>query len=772
MDRRRSSRAVDRAAGLIALLLVLGCRAGLAAAPWDPDAADYAGRQGVTLYVSKQGDNSDGSSWPKAFHTIQAALRAVPDDQGGHRIIVRPDTYVEANLYPAHSGARGSYNLLIGDSDGRWGSGGAGWVVIDSGDPAKGFKSLDWWSTMRATTQGWSPEHTAPTFSSIIWDRWILRNLYATGGDAGLFWDLTDKSGSGFTVVVEDCVGIGRAFGGGFGYPVVREAEPLVFRRCYLMCLDWWGDAGGLAIGAHNAAPPTCPDAICEDCTLVGPDNAVQILNPSRYVRVKLKDCRLIVLNFSQPRGTPSSGIICSDVADPKYAHLDLEDCTLAGYKVFGTGPHAGRISYTTKGTVRAYVQFEQTVPEGFERLGLWPVDLFRSLGPRRPAGGKPPLAAGRKPDQRPAVPADPAAPGYTGRQGATLYVSKQGENSDGSSWAKAFHTIQAALLAVPDDGGGHRVIIRPDTYAEANLYPAHKGAPGAYNLLVGDADGRWGSGATGWVVIDTSCPGVAVRMDPARQGAFKIVESTLPETGLKSVDWWGPWRCDPYFSGVAWDRWIYRNLYATGSEGGIGWDMTCAKGAEFSAVVEDCVGIGRFAGAAVMAHTARKDEPVLFRRCYFLNLDWWGDAGGVYVRGESHAMPDWPHATFDDCTIVGPDNALQAGYPGVDDLYTRVKFKDCRLIVLNFSQPRGTPSSGIICCGCQDGRQLHVDFEDSTLMGYQVFGTRRGAVSFTTQGTVSAYVQYEQSVPAGFQPRGLWPLAVFDALQPPPAPP
>ena len=748
-------------------LLVSGSRA----AGVDPGASDDADRKGTTVYVSKLGDDSDGSSWAKAFHTIQAALLAVPDDKGGHRVVVRPDTYAEANLYPSHQGAAGSYNLLVGDVDGSLGSGATGWVVIDSGDREKGFKSLDWWSTMRATTKGWSPEHTDPTFSSIIWDRWTFRNLYATGGDAGLFWDLTNKSGNGFTVVVEDCVGIGRAFGGGFGYPVAREKEPIVFRRCYLMSLDRWGDAGALAVGAHNPSIPAWPDVVCEDCTFVAPDNAVQILYPSRYVRIKLKDCRLFVLNFSQPRGTPSSGIICSDVADPKYVHVDLEDCDLAGYKVFGTGKSRGQISYTTKGTVRAYVQFEQPVPEGFQRLGLWPVDVFRSLAPPGPDGRKPVISSEPKRKKRPAVPGDPSAPGYTGRKGVTLYVSKAGDNSDGSSWPKAFHTIQAALLAVPDAAGAHRVVIRPDTYVEANLYPSHKGAPGAYNLLVGDGDGSLGSGAKGWVVIDTSCPGLAVRMDPARQGTFKIVESKLPESGLKCVDWFGPWRCDPYFSGAIWDRWIFRNLYATGSEGGIGWDMSCEKGAEFSAVVEDCVGIGRFAGAAVMAHTPRRDEPVLFRRCYFMNLDWWGDAGGVYVRGESPSMPDWPHATFEDCTIVGPDNALQAGWPGVDDLSTRVKFKDCRLIVLNFSQPRGTPSSGIICCGCKEGKQLHVDLEDSTLMGFKVFGTRSGDVSCTTKGTVRAYVQYQESVPKGFQRLGLWPVEVFGSMRPPEAP-
>jgi len=371
------------------------------------------------------------------------------------------------------------------------------------------------------------------------------------------------------------------------------------------------------------------------------------------------------------------------------------------------------------------------------------------------------------------AEPYDPAASDYTGHKGAALYVSKLGDNSDGSSWKKAFHTIQAALLAVPDDKGGHRVIVRPDTYAEANLYPAFKGTAGSYNLLVGDVDGKLGSGASGRVVIDSGAPEVIVRTNPdAPTGnpTFMILDSGNPaeEWGLKSVDWWGPWKCDPSFSGVIWDRWIFRGLYVTGSEGGIGCDITCQKGAEFSALVEDCIGIGRFAGAAVIAHSPRPGEPVLFHDCYFMNLDWWGDAGAAYVRGESAAMPDSPHATFENCTLVGPDNALQAGWPGVDDLYTRVKFKNCRLIVLNFSQPHGTPSTGIICCGCKDGRQLHVDFEDCTLMGFKVFGVQAGSVSYTTKGRVCAYVQYRQPVPQGMERLRFWPVDVFDDLIPP----
>jgi hypothetical protein len=367
---------------------------------------------------------------------------------------------------------------------------------------------------------------------------------------------------------------------------------------------------------------------------------------------------------------------------------------------------------------------------------------------------------------------AEPATAPPGARTGVTLYVSKLGDNSDGRSWPRAFHTIQAALSAVPDDRGGHRLIVRPDTYDEANLYPAHKGAAGAYNILEGDWDGRLGSGTNGWVVIDSGAPRVVVRTNakaPTGNPTFMILAGGDPdqETGLKSVDWWGPWRCDPSYSGVAWDRWIFRRLYATGSEGGIGWDMTSQAGCEFSAVVEDCVALGRFAGAAVMGHVNRPAEPVVFRRSYMMCLDVWGDAGGAYVRAHNKTMPQTPDAVFEDCTIIGPDNALQVGYPGFQG-YTRVKFKGCRLIVLNFSQPHGTPSTGILYSDVA-GKYLHVDLEDCALVGYKVFGARNGDLfSYTATGHNRAYVQYRQPVPPEIERLRFWPVEVFNDLLPP----
>ena len=250
----------------------------LLSASWDPAAADYSGHKGKTIYVSKLGDNSDGSSWQKAFHTIQAALSAVPDDKGGHRIIVRPDTYVEANLYPAQKGAAGAYNLLIGDFDGSLGSGGNGlgrhrcelsgrgirrdekrtFKIVKSDLPESGFKAVDWWAPILATTikvqSATTPSRRSP---ASVWDRWIFRNsLRDRRRRRACSGTSAEKSGEGFTVIVEDCVGIGRAFGGGVCYPVVRPNEPSVFRRCYFLALDWVGDTAAVLVGGWEKSMP------------------------------------------------------------------------------------------------------------------------------------------------------------------------------------------------------------------------------------------------------------------------------------------------------------------------------------------------------------------------------------------------------------------------------------------------------------------------------------------------------------------------------------
>ncbi len=345
-----------------------------------------------TLYVSKLGANFDGTSWARAFRTIQSALNAVPDDLGRCRIIVRPDTYMEANLNPGHKGAAEKYNELVGDCDGALGSGTQGWVVIDSGDADNGFKSYDWWGPIRAYKRGWSKEHTKETFSAIGWDRWVIRHLYVTGGDAGLFFDLVDKA-EPFTVRVEDCVSIGRAFGGGAANILSRPGEPSVFRRCQLWCLDWWGDAAGAYVRAEHPELPPHPDVVFEDCTLVGPDNALQAGNPgyAGYTRVSLRNCRLVSLNFSQPQGKPGTGVIFSTI-EGKLLHVDLECCTLMGCKIFGAGK--GEVSYSTKGDVKAYVQFQQEVPKDMLRLGHWPAEVFQTLLPGNPVPSAHPSAS------------------------------------------------------------------------------------------------------------------------------------------------------------------------------------------------------------------------------------------------------------------------------------------------------------------------------------------------------------------------------------------
>ncbi len=348
------------------------------------------------IFVSRLGDSTTGRSWATAFRSLQAALQAVPDNRGGHRVIVRPDTYVEANLWPAHPGAAGAYNQLVADVDGALGSGRRGQAVLDASDPGQGFKSYDWWGNLRSYQQGWSQAHTEQTFSAVGWDRWHLRHLYATGGDGGLFFDGTNRV-EPFSVLVEDCVGIGRAFGGGVASVLSRADEPITFRRCHLWCLDWWGDAAGAYLRVENPAMPERPDVRFEDCTLVGPDNALKSGNPgfATYTRIGVDGCRLIALNFSQPHGQPGTGVIHSTMHG-RYLHVDLADTTVMGYRVFGCGKAApagaetGAIGYTTRGSVRSYVQFQQATPAGFTRLSGWPAETFAHLAPPAPVDAGP----------------------------------------------------------------------------------------------------------------------------------------------------------------------------------------------------------------------------------------------------------------------------------------------------------------------------------------------------------------------------------------------
>lgn len=346
----------------------------------------------MDIYVSKLGTNSSGKSWENAFHSIGQALLAVPDDKGGHRVIVRPDTYVEANLYPAHKGTDDAYNQLVGDGDGQLGSGATGWVVIDSGDPVLGFKSYDFWSTIRAYTKGWSAAHTEETFSSTVWDHWRFQRLYATGSDGGWFFDGANQV-EPFSVVVEDCVGIGRAFGGGVGNVLARPHEPIIFRRCLLWALDYIGDTAAAYVRVENQVMPDCPDAYFEDCTLVAPQCCLKSTNYglTPYTWTDLKRCRLIQLNFTQPemekqeKSIPPAGIITS-VQRGDRMKVSFEDCFLMGFKIFGViveKETVKDIQYSVTGDCRAYVQFKQEVPRGFRRMAHWPVDVFAAIVPQ-----------------------------------------------------------------------------------------------------------------------------------------------------------------------------------------------------------------------------------------------------------------------------------------------------------------------------------------------------------------------------------------------------
>ena len=262
-------------------------------------------------------------------------------------------------------------------------------------------------------------------------------------------------------------------------------------------------------------------------------------------------------------------------------------------------------------------------------------------------------------------------------RQGVTLYVSKLGDNSDGSSWANAFTTIQAALDAVPDDQGGHRIVVRPDTYFEANLFAAHKGAPGAYNELIGDARRR-------------------ARLRHQRLGRHRL-RRPRPE-GLQELRLVGH-RSRAYYQGLV-------------------------AGAHRAHLLRHR--LGPLAPARPLRHRRRRrpllrrhrpgravqrrrrglrqhrpglrrrrgelpvapDEPITFRRCHLWALDWWGDTAG---RLRPRREPGHARAARRRLRGLHRSSARSArSRPATSASTPSPAFGSsrCRLVALNFSQP------------------------------------------------------------------------------------
>jgi len=136
---------------------------------------------------------------PGPIRTIQGrVVRRSRRTGAANRIVIPgPDTSFRGHALPGPKRGRPAGSTeLIGDTDGALGSGTSGPVVIDSSDPGlKGFKSYDWWGAVPVLTpRGWSPEHKEETFlRPSAGTAGGLANLYVTGGDGGIFFDMTDQ---------------------------------------------------------------------------------------------------------------------------------------------------------------------------------------------------------------------------------------------------------------------------------------------------------------------------------------------------------------------------------------------------------------------------------------------------------------------------------------------------------------------------------------------------------------------------------------------------
>lgn len=125
------------------------------------------------------------------------------------------------------------------------------------------------------------------------------------------------------------------------------------------------------------------------------------------------------------------------------------------------------------------------------------------------------------------------------------------------------------------------------------------------------------------------------------------------------------------------------------------------------------------------------------------------GDTAAAYVRVENPAMPDRPDILFQGCTMVSPQRALKAGNYGFTT-FSYIGVENCRLITLNFSQPHGTPTDGIIQ-SVEHGRYLQVDLGEHHPDGVQ---TLRLHVAKESDGEIQYTPPGEQSKRMSSSPR------------------
>ena len=183
--------------------------------------------------------------------------------------------------------------------------------MIDSGDAAKGFKSYDWWGTIRATAAGMeSGAQGTDIFRRSLWDRWILRNFYVTGGGCRPFLGLHEPGRA-----IHDCRGRLREH-----RTRVRRWRgqlPVALRRTdhvpplQAVVAGRVGRHGRTLHSRGKPGLPDRPDVVVEDCTLISPQCAMKGGNYGfhTYMRIRANRCRFITLNFSQPAGTPTDGV-------------------------------------------------------------------------------------------------------------------------------------------------------------------------------------------------------------------------------------------------------------------------------------------------------------------------------------------------------------------------------------------------------------------------------------------------------------------------------
>lgn len=300
----------------------------------------------TTIYISPSGDNSDGTTWAKAYTSLAAASACATDALGGHRTIVAGNCVYTDDILgtsPLFAGTVGAHNHIIFDCDETY---------VDNDNATHGFgKGV---AKLRRTTDG-----QCINLIGANWENWDIEGgCFVTGvpSSSSVTTSVIVINSNGVTlkdVVARGCttpVALAHLTSGG---------APHKLYRCVFDSFD--NDVNYTANGVDNAGRTEVQFIRCVFHTgynSIASGSNIYVLPTGAYGLVTMKWCTMYNANGGVVNGNSAS------------INVVQHRCTVRSYYNAGGNPNPGITPVNTEsthyGTGSGYAQYTDYWDQGF----------------------------------------------------------------------------------------------------------------------------------------------------------------------------------------------------------------------------------------------------------------------------------------------------------------------------------------------------------------------------------------------------------------------